>query len=109
MPEPLPDLLTDAHDDDVIVEFDLDAMPTLPYPSPLSEGNGILQGATPGLPQEDNQSSEVSESERESMGDRGCDCEAVSSKLLVHHSYDAMEEAEVTLQESGPSIYFSQR
>ena len=109
VPEPLPALLPDPNDDDVIVEFDLDASyahPPSPTPSPLiAEGNRTLPGASPEPPQEDNQSIEVSESEC----DRECDWEAVSSKLLVHDSDVSVDEAEVTLQESDPSIDLSQR
>ena len=80
--------------------------PSLPYPSPLiAEGNGTLPGASPEPPQEDNQSIEVSESE---CG-RECDWEAVSSKHLVHDSDVSVDEAEVTLQESDPSIDLSHR
>ena len=109
VPEPLPALLPDPNDDDVIVEFDLDASyshPPSPTPSLLiAEGNGTLPGASPEPPQEDNQSIEASESEC----DRECDWEAVSSKHLVHDSDVSVDEAEVTLQESDPSIDLSQR
>ena len=109
VPEPLPALLPAPNDDDVIVEFDLEASyahPPSPTPSPLiAEGNSTLPGASPEPPQEDNQSIEVSESEC----DRECDWEPVSSKLLVHDSDVSVDEAEVTLQESDPSIDLSQR
>ena len=109
VPERLPALLPDPDDDEVIVEFDLDASyahrPSH-TPSPLiAEGNDTLQGSAPRSPQEDNQLEEVCESEC----DRECDCEAVSSKFLVRDSDVSADEAEVTLQESDPSIDFGQR
>ena len=45
----------------------------------------------------------------ESECDRECDWEAISSKFLVHDSDVSVDEAEVTLQESDPSIDLSQR
>ena len=109
VPVPPSDLLTILPDDDVIVEFDLDDS-YAPLPHLHRLGNRTQQ-----TQRQDHLKKKISRMRSLSLSAAARAMgsvivrPSVSSKSLVCHPDDAVEETEVSLQESNPSNDFSQR